>query len=86
MDQPGRKPPSGSPHSIRGAANHCGTSPAFSSQLYSTAFGNAFNDITNGTNPACGTDGFPAAEGWDPITGLGTVNFENLLNAFLELP
>jgi len=30
-----------------------------------------FNDITNGTNPGCGTDGFSAAPGWDPVTGLG---------------
>ncbi len=29
------------------------------------------NDITNGTNPGCGTAGFPAAPGWDPGTGLG---------------
>jgi hypothetical protein len=30
------------------------------------------NDITNGTNPGCGTAGFSAARGWDPVTGLGT--------------
>ena len=29
------------------------------------------NDITNGTNPGCGTEGFEAVEGWDPVTGLG---------------
>lgn len=29
------------------------------------------NDITNGTNPGCGTDGFDATPGWDPVTGLG---------------
>ncbi|KAH9945133.1 subtilisin-like protein [Epithele typhae] len=54
--------------------------------LYSTAFNDAFNDITNGTNPGCGTDGFPAAPGWDPITGRGTPNFPNMLSAFLALP
>jgi tripeptidyl-peptidase I len=27
----------------------------------------AFNDITNGTNPGCGTVGFTAVEGWDPV-------------------
>lgn len=26
-------------------------------------------DITNGTNPGCGTKGFSAVEGWDPVTG-----------------
>lgn len=29
------------------------------------------NDITNGTNAGCGTKGFSAVKGWDPITGLG---------------
>ena len=29
------------------------------------------NDITNGSNPNCGSAGFPASEGWDPVTGLG---------------
>jgi tripeptidyl-peptidase-1 len=27
------------------------------------------NDITNGTNPGCWTDGFSAVKGWDPVTG-----------------
>jgi tripeptidyl-peptidase-1 len=38
----------------------------------------AFNDITEGNNPGCGTQGFPAAEGWDPVTGLGTPNYAAL--------
>jgi len=42
----------------------------------------AFNDITVGQNPACGSpQGFPAQVGWDPITGLGTPNFAKLLAA-----
>ncbi|TFK49934.1 tripeptidyl peptidase A [Heliocybe sulcata] len=32
-------------------------------------------DITEGNNPGCGTEGFNATTGWDPITGLGTPNF-----------
>ncbi|KAI9447282.1 subtilisin-like protein [Lactarius psammicola] len=36
------------------------------------------NDITSGSNPGCNTDGFPAIPGWDPVTGLGTLNFEKL--------
>ncbi|OCH85122.1 family S53 protease-like protein [Obba rivulosa] len=32
-------------------------------------------DITTGSNPGCGTDGFNATTGWDPITGLGTPQF-----------
>lgn len=31
----------------------------------------ALNDVVNGTNPGCGTAGFDAAPGWDPVTGLG---------------
>lgn len=44
------------------------------------------NDITNGTNPGCGTAGFTAAPGWDPVTGLGTPNFPRMLELFLSLP
>ncbi|KAI0738978.1 peptidase S8/S53 domain-containing protein [Daedaleopsis nitida] len=39
----------------------------------------AFNDITTGSNPGCGTDGFPAQPGWDPVTGLGTPDYDKLL-------
>lgn len=38
----------------------------------------AFNDINNGSNPGCGTDGFPALKGWDPVTGLGSPNYKYL--------
>ena len=44
------------------------------------------NDITLGANPGCGTVGFRAAQGWDPVTGLGTPNFPKLLARFLSLP
>ncbi|KAK7972919.1 tripeptidyl-peptidase sed2 [Apiospora saccharicola] len=44
------------------------------------------NDITNGTNAGCGTKGFSAVKGWDPITGLGTPNFEAMEKLFLSLP
>ena len=30
----------------------------------------ALNDITRGSNPGCGTEGFPAAKGWDPVSEL----------------
>ncbi|KAF8267660.1 peptidase S8/S53 domain-containing protein [Lactarius quietus] len=36
------------------------------------------NDITSGSNPGCGTEGFSAIAGWDPVTGLGTPDFLNL--------
>jgi len=43
--------------------------------LYSAEARVGFNDITVGNNPGCGTDGFKATKGWDPISGLGTINF-----------
>ncbi|KAF4612315.1 hypothetical protein D9613_003707 [Agrocybe pediades] len=46
--------------------------------LYST-LSSGFTDITQGSNPGCGTDGFSAARGWDPVTGLGTPDFQKLL-------
>ncbi|KAL8768557.1 MAG: hypothetical protein Q9209_005242 [Squamulea sp. 1 TL-2023] len=46
----------------------------------------AFNDITLGGNPGCGTPGFQSVPGWDPATGLGTPNFPKLLAAALKLP
>ncbi|KAF8260703.1 tripeptidyl-peptidase, partial [Lactarius quietus] len=38
-----------------------------------------FTDIKEGSNPGCGTPGFSAIAGWDPVTGLGTPDFEQLL-------
>ncbi|KAH9011948.1 subtilisin-like protein [Lactarius deliciosus] len=37
------------------------------------------NDITSGSNPGCNTDGFSAIPGWDPVTGLGSLDFERLV-------
>ncbi|KAI0738100.1 family S53 protease [Daedaleopsis nitida] len=48
--------------------------------LYSTG-ADALNDITSGSNPGCSTNGFPAKAGWDPVTGLGTPDFNKLLAA-----
>lgn len=48
--------------------------------LYS-AGADALNDITSGSNPGCNTDGFPAGTGWDPVTGLGTPDFQKLATA-----
>jgi tripeptidyl-peptidase-1 len=44
-----------------------------------------FNDITQGDNPGCGTNGFSAVPGWDPVTGLGTPNYPKMLDMFLSL-
>ncbi|KAJ7794028.1 peptidase S8/S53 domain-containing protein [Mycena olivaceomarginata] len=54
--------------------------------LYTTGRA-AFTDITSGTNPGCKHQretkhsGFSASRGWDPVTGLGTPNFNLLLGA-----
>lgn len=44
------------------------------------------NDITNGGNQGCGTAGFQAVSGWDPVTGLGTPNYPAMLDLFMGLP
>jgi tripeptidyl-peptidase-1 len=52
--------------------------------LYANSW--ALNDIKNGSNPGCGSKGFAAVSGWDPVTGLGTPSFPRLLELFLGLP
>lgn len=44
------------------------------------------NDITSGGNQGCGTPGFEAVKGWDPVTGLGTPNFPKMVATWLALP
>ncbi|KAK2059366.1 aorsin [Colletotrichum caudatum] len=44
------------------------------------------NDVANGNNPGCGTQGFSAVSGWDPLTGLGTPNYPEMEKLFLSLP
>ncbi|EJD00679.1 family S53 protease [Fomitiporia mediterranea MF3/22] len=59
-----------------------GSSPlGFLNPFLYSAGASALNDITTGSNPGCNTNGFPATAGWDPVTGLGTPNFANLLTA-----
>jgi len=41
-------------------------------------------DIVSGNNPGCGTPGFNATKGWDPITGLGTLRFDILKDLILK--
>lgn len=43
--------------------------------LYSNA--DALNDITSGDNPGCGTNGFSATTGWDPVR----ISFDSYLTA-----
>ncbi|KAH6642332.1 peptidase S8/S53 domain-containing protein [Boeremia exigua] len=44
-----------------------------------------FNDVTVGGNPGCGTEGFPASPGWDPVTGHGTPDYNKMRKVFLDL-
>ncbi|KAF8260243.1 family S53 protease [Lactarius quietus] len=46
--------------------------------LYGTA-SKGFTDIVEGSSEGCGTNGFPAIVGWDPVTGLGTPDLKQLL-------
>lgn len=52
-----------------------------------------YNDITEGSNNCaagpednhtCCSYGFTATSGWDPVTGLGSINFENFKDAVLS--
>ncbi|KAK4976780.1 hypothetical protein LTR42_002825 [Elasticomyces elasticus] len=44
------------------------------------------HDITVGNNSGCGTPGFFAASGWDPVTGLGTPNYPAFVKLFMSMP
>ena len=35
--------------------------------LYSNEVRQVLNDIEGGSNPGCGTIGFPVTQGWDPV-------------------
>lgn len=45
-----------------------------------------FTDITRGFVPGCLTRGYSCVKGWDPVTGLGTPNYPELLKVFMALP
>jgi len=67
-----------------------GTSIGFiNPTLYAAASG-TFNDITQGDNKctassACCSQGFAATTGWDPVTGLGSVDFVRFKDLFSSL-
>jgi tripeptidyl-peptidase-1 len=47
-----------------------------------------FNDVTKGDNKCnrayCCLYGWETGAGWDPVTGLGSPNFENMLQYILK--
>lgn len=45
-----------------------------------------FRDVVSGNNPGCGTQGFPATNGWGLPTGLGVPDYQKLLELYLRLP
>lgn len=59
---------------------------AVNSSLYAfatrTDIGTVFHDVTSGNNSVPGQSGYNAGPGWDPVTGLGSVDASALVNAF----
>ncbi|KAI9459877.1 subtilisin-like protein [Lactarius psammicola] len=53
--------------------------------LYRSGF-LALKDITKGKNPGCNTEGFSAIVEWDPVTGLGTPIFSDMLELLIGGP
>mmetsp|Transcript_9236 Transcript_9236/g.18500 ORF Transcript_9236/g.18500 Transcript_9236/m.18500 type:complete len:397 (-) Transcript_9236:26-1216(-) len=45
-----------------------------------------FTDITSGSNSYLCCEGFEAASGWDPVTGMGTPIYSEMLTRALALP
>ena len=47
----------------------------------------AFNDVTTGASSGCFLGpGWPAAPGWDAVTGVGTPNYAKLAKVVAALP
>lgn len=46
--------------------------------LSGICFDSLFSVRCAGANPGCSTNGFSAAVGWDPVTGLGSPNYAKL--------
>lgn len=53
--------------------------------LYSNS--DILNDIVTGANQGCGVDeAFRATRGWDAVTGLGSLDYEQMQRLFMSLP
>ena len=53
--------------------------PAIYAIARSSSYHKAFHDVTSGSN------GYPAARGWDPVTGWGTPNAQVLIPLLARL-
>lgn len=51
--------------------------------LYARGF-QGLTDVVTGDSAGCDTDGFPAQDGWDAVSGFGTPRFEDLWRIALE--
>jgi tripeptidyl-peptidase-1 len=60
--------------------------------LYNKLLADSFNDIKVGNNRCCKRkqwcceEGFDAGEGWDPVTGLGSLDFKKFLSIIEDYP
>nr|BBH89124.1 hypothetical protein KTC_38750 [Thermosporothrix sp. COM3] len=61
--------------------------PALYQLATTPAYNQCFHDITTGdnTNREADVEGYPAMQGWDPVTGLGTPNAEKLLPELIKI-
>ena len=48
--------------------------------------GEAFEDVTVGNSKTSCDNGFPATEGWDPVTGWGRPKWDGLIKYFGSAP
>jgi len=69
---------------INGQLLSKGLSPLGFVNSFIYANSNCFNDVTTGDNSCSYSAGFEAAAGWDPVTGLGTPQYECLLSAAIS--
>jgi tripeptidyl-peptidase-1 len=58
--------------------------------LYSSDLASSYNDITEGHNKCtagrvCCDEGFYASSGWDPVTGLGSVDYSKFYDALYNM-
>lgn len=57
----------------------------FINPLLYSKLASGLTDIVAGSNPGCDSKGFPAKAGWDAVTGLGTPNYEKMVDIVRSL-